>query len=168
MSDGVTIEFNSAELEEFFTQLPVHLQKKAFLPALRKGGNEITKSIRRNLPPYLKKFKIAVSQKALKGSMPAILVGIFGRKATYINRRGQKWDPYMLLYWHNYGTLSNRSSSHKFQYSRRKVSADRRGGIRPLLFFEKSVNQSIGLAEDKIAESFQSEFDKFLVKKGFK
>lgn len=168
MSEFAHIAFDSKDLEEFFSGLPPKLQKQALLPALRKGGNVITAAIRRGLPPYLKKFKIAVSQKALKGSMPAIMVGLFGRKASYINKRGQKWDPYMLLYWHNYGTLARRSPSHNFQYSRRRVSRDWRGGIRPELFFEKSVSQSIDKAEDKIVESFQGEFDKFLVKKGFK
>lgn len=153
------------ELQGFLQNHTKELDKTV-IGSLIKGSREIKKDIIANMPGNLQKFKPIVTHKALtKSSNPSLVVGIFGRRLSYTNRRGVKWDPFMLEYWANYGTLANRDKGHLFQSSRREKSKDWRGGIRAQHFFERgtesSVENALKIASedmDNIIESLSKKF----------
>jgi hypothetical protein len=117
-----------------------------------------------SLPGKLKGMRSAIKIKSGKGESMTLAVGVFRGTGIYLNRRGQKWDPYMLLYWHNYGTLSNRASRHWFQYNRRRVSRRWRGGIMPGMFIERAWQSSAAEAQRIFEQTYEIEHNKFLEK----
>lgn len=168
MMDNLQIEVQDKELTQFFAGLPNRMAKKPMVTTMRKGAALVNKEIRNSMPGNLKKFKSILGAKTARSATPVLAVGFFGRKVQFINRRGQKWDAWQLVYWHNYGTMANRDASHKFVSSRRQKSANKRGGIRPLRFFDKAVNRALPQAERKIMDEFGNEIDKFAKKYGFR
>ena len=141
---------------------------KTVIGSLIKGSREIKKDIIANMPGNLQKFKPIVSHKALtKTSNPSLVVGIFGRKLSYINRRGVKWDPFMLEYWANYGTLANRDKGHPFQSSRRDKSKGWHGGIRAQHFFERGTESSIESALKIASDDMENIIESVAKKYGF-
>lgn len=164
MTDRIQIQ-GIDELTSFLQNHPKELDKSV-LQSLNKGSRTIMKEIVSRMPGNLQKFKSIVSSKPLtKSSNPTVLVGVFGRKLIFVNRRGVKWDPFMLVYWANYGTMANRDGSHAFQSSRRSVSRNKKGGIKPLNFFEKAIDSSmdsaLNVATDDIGKTMNIVASKF-------
>jgi len=162
----VTFEIKHQDkLDDIFEKLPAQYAKKPVIATFRKGANEVKKAMRSELPGYLKVTKKIISAKAGKSkNYPSLSVGFFGRKAIYVNSKGQQWDPFMLVYWHNYGTLANRQPGHPFKKARKAKSSNMQGGIRPRLFVEKAIQASHQKALQVVENEFEDQLMKFLKK----
>jgi hypothetical protein len=142
--------------------------RKPVVAAFRKAAVPVRNAMIQNLPSALKPLKKVLKIKPGKGKSMTLAVGFFGKQGMYQNKKGQLWDPYMLIYWHNYGTLAKRSTEHSFQNARRKPSSLWKGGIKAGMFVEKAVEQSIGEAQKVFETSYLTEHEKFLIKRAAK
>ncbi len=155
------------QLTDFLTEHPKELNKTA-IQSLMKGSNVLKKEIVNQMPASIKALKPIVASKALTNSdNPNILVGIFGKRMFYVNRRGKKWDAFYLAYWQNYGTLANRDPGHLFIKGRRKVSQSWRGGIRPNRFFDRAIDSSFESALSVAEQDLNKIIDDLSAKYGF-
>ena len=169
MEAAITMDIQDNNLIEFFNGLDMRVSKKPILATLRKGATEVKKELRSGLPSNLKKFKAIISSKTARSmQIPSIAVGFYGRKVYFVNKRGVKWDAYMIVYWANYGTLSNRDGGHTFKKGRRSVSSKWKGGLNAQRFVENSMDRSIPKAETKIIDEFGNIIDKWAQKNGFR
>lgn len=169
MVEGINIEINDSNLNQFFAALPNKVGPKTMVAIARKGATAVNGELRKAMPGNLKKFKSILGAKASRRKDVAMVAaGYYGNKVRYVNRRGEPWDAWMLVYWHNYGTLANRDPSHKFQYARRKKSVAWSGGIRPTHFFEKGIAAGSPKAEKKMIENANQIIDKAAKKYGFR
>lgn len=163
-----TVEIEGIETLDSFLKNHSKELDKTVLDSLVKGSREVRNDVVSRMPANLKKFESIFGTKKLpKAAIPSVLVGFFGRKMNYINKRGVKWDAFMLVYWQNYGTMANRDSSHDFQSARRTISRNKKGGIKPLNFWDNGVNTSYETALDKSAEDVEKTIDQLSVKYGF-
>ena len=138
MADQIKID-GLDSLDDFIQNHTKELDKTVSL-SLAKGARVVNKAILNAMPGNLQKFKPILSVKTYnKGKSPAVLLGFFGRKMYYVNRRGVRWDSFFMVYWQNFGTMANRDSSHQFITARRKKTKTYSGGIRPSNFFERGV-----------------------------
>jgi hypothetical protein len=149
-------------------EMPEDGYRKPVIAAFRKAAQPVKEAMANNLPSSLSPLKKVLKISPGKGKSMTLAVGFFGRQGMYRNRRGVMWDPYMLLYWHNYGTLANRSPEHSFQNPRRKPSVNWKGGIGAGLFVERAVDQSMPEAEKIFESSYLTEHQKFLEKRAAK
>ena len=155
------------ELTEFLKEHPKELNKSA-IQSLTKGSAVLKKSIISMMPSNIRMFKPIVASKQLgKEDNPTLLVGIFGKKLFYSNKRGLKMDAFYLAYWNNYGTLANRDSSHAFVFGRRKKSVSKTGGIRPSRFFDRAVDASMEAALNVASDDLNNVVDQLASKFGF-
>lgn len=83
------------------------------------------------------KFRKIVKYKLMSGRSPAIKFGFFGTKGE--TPAGGKVPVWFKAYWKNYGTLDSRFPGHAFERKRKQATKKWRGGIMPVLFFERSV-----------------------------
>lgn len=151
-------------LVHIFRDMPEDGYAKPVRAAFRKAAVPVRRAMIQSLPSRLQGAKSIIKIKPGKGRSMTLSVGVFGRQGVYMNRRGKGWDPYMLLYWHNYGTLSNRAPGHSFGYRRKKPSLNWRGGIRPGLFIDRAVESTIGEALKIFEKAYLEEHTKFLEK----
>ena len=94
-----------------FDQAPDNLLKLV-KRALKEGGKEAAKEIRKAMP---RRFKRLVSYKVVKGTLSGdtyALVGAFNKVKSGTNEP----DDWFKAYWKNYGTLTHRDKNHKFDY----------------------------------------------------
>ena len=151
-----------------FRETPEDGHRKPVIAAFRKAAEPVKKAMIANLPADLTPLKKVIDIKAGKGKSMTLAVGAYGRKMMYRNSRGVIWDPYMLLYWHNYGTLANRNDEHSFQKPRRKPSLNWKGGIKAGLFFERAIDQSLPEAQRTFESSYEVSHQKFLEQRAAK
>jgi len=83
------------------------------------------------------KFRKIVKYKFMKGRNPAIKFGFFGTKGE--TSEGENVPTWFKAYWKNYGTLDRRFAGHKFERERKLKTKNWTGGVKPVLFFERSV-----------------------------
>lgn len=145
-------------------KMPEDGYRKPVIAAFRKAAAPVRDAMVKNLPSNLKKLKKVIKIKPGKGKSITLAVGAFANQGMYRNRRGQNWDPYMLLYWHNYGTLQGRDPNHSFKYKIRRTSAKKTGGLRAGLFFERAVETSMPQAEKIFEKAYAEEHEKFLMR----
>ena len=136
--------------------------RKAVIAGFKKAAQPVRKAMIANLPPSLSGLKKIIKVKPGRGKSMTLSVGAFGRQALYRNSRGQSWDPGQLIYWFNYGTLSNREASHTFKTPRKKGTADRKGGLVAGLFMEKAWAESQGETQKTFEETADKEAVKWL------
>lgn len=166
---AIHMDISDAEqLVSFLETLPSKVAKKPLVAILRKGANEVKKELRRELPSNMKKFKAIIGAKATRGFNTGLTVGFYGRKVYFEIRQRTKWDSYFLVYWANYGTLSNRDASHKFKKGRRAVSSSWKGGIKAGGFVERGMERGTPKAEQKIEQEFYNVVDAWASKHGFR
>jgi hypothetical protein len=166
---GANVKFDGfGNLVTIFREMPDDGYRRPVVAAFRKAALPVKQAMASGLPPNLKQFSKVIKIKPGKGKSMTLAVGFFGRQGVYVNHKGQKWDPYMLLYWHNYGTLANRSGEHQFQNARRKPSLSWMGGIKSALFVEKAIDSSMPQAEKVFETAYITEHEKFLQKKSSK
>ena len=93
--------------------------------ALKEGGKEAAKEIRKAMP---RRFKRLVSCKVVKGTLSgdySALVGAFNKVKSGTNEP----DDWFKAYWKNYGTLTHRDKNHKFDYPIKKLNHRRRNEV---------------------------------------
>lgn len=167
MGDHVRIDIDS-QVENMFRNWKDPVKKKVLVGCYRKGATIIKRELYNALPSEFKQFKSVLKAKSMKGKNIGLWVGFYAKSVKYVNKRSQVWDAYFLLYWQNYGTLQNRSKSNQFKTAIRSKSKRKKGGLKPLEFYEKGTSESIiDRAGIKAVESFEKEFDRFLKKNGF-
>lgn len=164
---GFTLE-GSENLHRIFREYEENGYRKPIKAAFRKAGVPVKKAMIASLPSELKGLAKVIKVVTYKGDPPAVGVGPFGRGQIYVNSRGVKWNPFMLLYWHNYGTLANRDQGHSFFRRRNKRTASFQGGIKAGKFFERAWEQSKGQALTIFEKSYDEEVVKFLEKNAYK
>ena len=93
--------------------------------ALKEGGKEAAKEIRKAMP---RRFKRLVGSKVVKGTLSGdtyALVGAFNKGAKDSKERSDWYK----AYWKNYGTLTRRDKSHKFDEPIKKLDHKRRNEV---------------------------------------
>jgi len=107
-----------------FDQAPQNLLK-VVRQALKDGGKQAAKEIRRAMP---RRFKRLVSCKVVRGSLTgdwSALVGAFNK----VKSGTDEPSDWFKAYWKNYGTLARRDKNHKFDYPIKKLSRKRRNEV---------------------------------------
>jgi hypothetical protein len=167
MSDSRFTIYGADNLQKMFRDFPDFGLK----PAVNKGFVEASKPVKgamaSMLPSYLKTMTKVIKGKAGKGKNITYITG-FWNEGKYINRRGQSWNPYQLLYWHNYGTMANRDPGHDFINPRKPKTSSRKGGIRPKFFVERAWDKSAGWAQKAFEESAEKSIDNFFSQRAFR
>lgn len=149
-------------LNRVLEQYPEMAVRRPLLYSFRKAAVPIRRAMQSSLPSYISPVKKALAIRAAKDL--TVSVGFWAKRGIYRNRRGQEWDPYQLVYWHNYGTLSSRASSHTFKTPRRKKTAAYKGGIKPRFFVETAVTASLGEAQRIFESTFDAQVTAWLEK----
>ena len=131
-----------------FDQAPKNLVK-VVKTAMRAGGKQAAKEIRRAMP---RRFKRLVTSKVVKGRVSKdwnALVGAFNK----VKNGGNEPDDWFKAYWMNYGTLTKRSRAHKFDYPIKNLHRKRRNevGQPAKMFYDKSI----GPAQDAFIRAFR-------------
>ena len=135
-----------------FDKAPSNLLK-VVKQALRDGGKQAAKEIRKAMP---RRFKRLVSCKVVKGSVSgdwSALVGAFNK----IQSGTDEPSDWFKAYWKNYGTLTHRDKSHKFDYPIKPdhwaAAKRRRNNVgQP---HENFYDGAIGPAQDAFLRAFQ-------------
>lgn len=156
MNGAIDIQIEGAEnLKQIFEQMHPTLKAQVVNRLFVRAAKPIKKAMISNLPGYLNKAKAIVKvRKGKNKEYPSLSVGFYRRVAEYTNSRGKRWDPLMLVYWHNYGTLANRDAGHKFIKPRKKISAKWRGGIMPGRFVDRAIEAGMPQAQKIIDDDF--------------
>ena len=163
------VTFTGTEnLKKIFREFPEGGYRKPIMAAFRKAAIPVQKAMKSNLPANLKGAAKTIRAVPYKGKDPGLGVGVFSKGSLYQNRRGQNWNPWMLIYWHNYGTLANRDSQHSFSNPRRSPSSGWRGGIKAGRFIDKAWESSKGQAQRVFEENVEKEINKFFEKNALK
>lgn len=156
------------ELLKMFKDFPEGGYRKPILASFRKAAVPVKKAMIAGLPPNIAAMKKAIKVVPYKGKDPELGVGAFKKGMMYQNRRGQNWNPYMLIYWFNYGTLSKRASDHQFLKARTKKSSGWKGGIEAGKFIEKAwesnKDQALKIFEETVDKEIVKFFEKYAVK----
>lgn len=131
-----------------FDRAPSNLLK-VVRTALKEGGRQAAKEIRKAMP---RRFKRLVSCKVVKGALSgdlSALVGAFNR----VKSGTDEPSDWFKAYWKNYGTLTRRDRSHKFDNPVKKQTARRRNNVgQPA---ENFYDPSIGPAQDAFLRAFE-------------
>ena len=135
-----------------FDQAPKNLLK-VVRKALKDGGRQAAKEIRKAMP---RRFKRLVSYKVVKGAVSgdwSALVGAFNK----IQSGTDEPSDWFKAYWKNYGTLTHRDKSHKFDYPIKPdhwaAAKRRRNNVgQP---HENFYDGAIGPAQDAFLRAFQ-------------
>ena len=131
-----------------FDKAPSNLLK-VVKQALRDGGKQAAKEIRKAMP---RRFKRLVSCKVVKGSVSgdwSALVGAFNKAKSGTDEP----DDWFKAYWKNYGTLTHRDKSHKFDYPIKHLNRKRRNEVGQQ--HENFYDGSIRSAQDAFLRAFQ-------------
>lgn len=159
----VTIEFTGVEnLQEIFNKLPEKYAKKPVQAAMRKAAKPFITATKSNLPSRLSSLKKIISIVNNKGA--GITAGVLSKKGMVTLKDKKNYDAFFPVYWSNYGTYANRDSSHKFVQKRKAKTANRRGGIVPLRFVEKSWDATKAQAEEIAQKELVTQTEKYLQK----
>lgn len=131
-----------------FDQAPANLLK-VVKTALREGGKQAAKEIRKVMP---RRFKRLVSQKVVKGALSndwSVLVGAFNKAKSGTDEP----DDWFKAYWKNYGTLARRDPGHNFDYPIKRLNRKRRNEVgQPAEHF---YDGSIAAAQAAFLRAFQ-------------
>jgi hypothetical protein len=135
-----------------FDRAPSNLLK-VVKQALRDGGKQAAKEIRKAMP---RRFKRLVSCKVVKGSVSgdySALIGAFNK----VKSGTSEPDDWFKAYWKNYGTLTHRDPSHKFDYPIKPDhwAAAKRRRNRVGQPHENFYDGAIGPAQDAFLRAFQ-------------
>jgi hypothetical protein len=169
MSTVIALQ-GSENLRNIFKDFPEKAYRRPVIKAFRKAAEPVKKAMSNSLPSNLKNLNKVIKIKPGKGKSMTLAVGFFANEGIYRNSKGQKWDPYQLALWHNYGTLdwrANRFYSFKTPV-RRKIKSGSMAGIRPLLFVERGWQKSKGEAQRIFEDTADKEIVSFFEKEAAK
>jgi hypothetical protein len=156
----------SENLKTIFRELSEKGYRQPVIAAFRKAAKPVANAMAANLPKSLSNLKKIIRTKPGRGKSMILTVGFTGGIAKFTNSRGQFWDPYQIALWHNYGTLDWRANRF-YQFKtpvRRKTSSESMQGLKPKLFVERGVDQSMPEAQRVFESEFEKESIKFLEK----
>jgi hypothetical protein len=154
-------------LKRMFSEFEQEAYRKPVIRCFKKAALPAKKAMIAAVPESLSPIKKIIRIKAFPKDM-SLWVGAFKRQGVYVNKANQKWDPFQLAYWHNYGTMANRDPSHRFASPRRNKTSSRMGGIKPLRFIEKGWDQSQGQVLKIYEENIDKEVTKFFKDRALK
>ena len=134
---------------------------KVVKAAMREGGKEAAKEIRKAMP---RRFKRLVTHKVKKNRVTGnwdATVGAFNK----VKGSGKERDDWFKAYWKNYGTLSRRDPGHKFDNPIKNLHKKRRNevGQQAENFYDEAIlpakeaffrafSESVKAQEDKLKE----------------
>ena len=98
----------------------------------------------------------------------AVSTGVWSDKGAVKHRSSRSKKPvrvFSLIYWRNYGTLSNRNPMHRFVRSRRPKSRDWKGGIVGTGNIEKAWESIKGAVVNNLPAEARKAFEKYLLKR---
>lgn len=136
--------------------------KKIVDKAFKEGGKVASRSVRQKTPKRWKKLVRYKVEKSLRGNTSA-LIGYFNSSR---GTRGKKEMPdWFKAYWKNYGTLSHRDPSHKFD-NPIKPHVKRRNNVGqyPEHFFETAMERMEDAFMQKVEEVLKANEDQILSK----
>jgi hypothetical protein len=136
-----------------FDQAPKNLVK-VVRTALRKGGSQAAKEIRKAMP---RRFKRLVSSKVVKGAVSgdySALIGAFNK----VKSGTSEPDDWFKAYWRNYGTLTRRDPGHQSDYPIKHLNRKRRNEVGQDA--EKFYDKSIAPAQSAFLRAFQDSIKK--------
>jgi hypothetical protein len=163
----VTIEFTGTEnLQEIFNKLPEQYAKKPVQAAFRKAAKPFVAAVRSNLPSRLSSLQKIIN--VVNNKSAGITAGVLSKKAMVTLKDKREYDAFFPVYWSNYGTYARRDPGHKFAQKRKAKTANRKGGIVPLRFVEKSWDQTKAQVEEIAQRELITQTDKFLQKYAIK
>lgn len=119
--------------------------------AMREGGKAASRVIRAKTPA---RWRRLVGYKVSKGQLSGNTYALVG----YFNKGKSKGtagaiDDWFKAYWKNYGTLTHRDKSHKFDYPIKHLNRKRRNEVgQP---HENFYDGAIGPAQDAFIRAFQ-------------
>lgn len=131
-----------------FDQAPKNLLK-VVKTAMKDGGKQAAKEFRKVMP---RRFKRLITNKVVKGSVSgdySALIGAFNR----VKSGTEEPDDWFKAYWKNYGTLTHRDKSHKFDYPIKHLNRKRRNEVGQQ--HENFYDGAIGPAQDAFLRAFQ-------------
>jgi hypothetical protein len=149
----------AGRMVQIFKEFPQEGFYKPVREGFKKAALPVKKAMISKLPSEIKAVKKAIIIKQSRRSL-VTNVGVYAKQGVYVNRRGERWDPWTLAYWFNYGTYANRSPLHSFQSPRRGRSRNKPGGIRPEFFIEDAWEAS----KDMAAAELEKYWADYLVK----
>lgn len=144
------------ETTAVFDKLRREYPSKVVAAGLRKASKPYTRAVKSVVTPAQAKLvKVKVYTKT---KQPLMYVGLSASKYA------SEW---FKVYWQNYGTLSNRDTSHKFLYARKKRTKRWKGGIRSTKSIEKAwrdsktqVTSAIAIEMRKAAIAYENKIKK--------
>lgn len=171
---GITFKMEGAEqLARMFNELPEKFSKKVLIVTLRKGGGIINAEIKKEVPSKIKGVSAALSVGVIdRDETPSVIAGFFRNRRYFSNKTGakrrvdllqkgkRKFDAATIAYWFNYGTMANRSGTHRFRTPRRGPRSSASGGLKAELFFQKGVLAGFKKANESITKDFDNIFMK--------
>lgn len=155
----------SDNLIRVLREFPEEGFRKPVMAGFRKAAVPVKKAMVDSVPDRIKSVKAAIKVKQSRRGL-VMDIGFRAKAGVYRNSRGKDWDPYQLAYWFNYGTYANRSPFHEFKKARGRLSNTRKGGIRPDLFVEGAVENSLPQAAAELEKEWALQIQKLCDKYG--
>ena len=145
IESGIRINVKSEgvqELIETLERLPAKVAMRPLRATLRKAAKPLEQEAKNNLPAKLSELKPVITTKNMR-SFAGVKTGVYTKRAVVMlgeNGRKVEYDAYYLIYWLNYGTLSRREPTHKFQSPVRMRKKHLSPGINPRRFIQKAYD----------------------------
>ncbi|MEQ3042137.1 hypothetical protein [Odoribacter splanchnicus] len=167
MKDGIKIigmEETMAVLDQIREDFPRKVAVSAIKNSMKPFVKEIVKA--NSDVPETKKVTKSRTLRAAKDI--AVSTGVWSDKGAVKHRSSRSKKPvrvFSLIYWRNYGTLSNRNPMHRFVRSRRPKSRDWKGGIVGTGNIEKAWESIKGAVVNNLPAEARKAFEKYLLKR---
>lgn len=145
IESGIRINVKSEgvqELIETLDKLPPKVAMRPLRSTLRKAAKPLEQEAKNNLPAKLSELKPVITTKNMR-SFAGVKTGVYTKRAVVMlgqDERKVEYDAYYLIYWLNYGTLSRRDPTHKFQSPVRMRQKHLSPGINPRRFIQKAYD----------------------------
>ena len=155
MSKPVTIEFEGDySLEQILTKLPSQYGKKLMHNIFAKAARPFVTSLRSEFNGSAKKGVTTVRGKS--NDVPALWAGLVRTSSNSFS--------YQKAYWKNFGTLENRMQGYPFLNTRKRKTANWKGGVKPISAVDRIWNLKAAECESIIEKDAEVETVKFLNK----
>lgn len=169
MGSGITVK-GIEETMSFLDELRRDYPRKVVVSAMKNAQKPFVKEIiarNSDIPEIKKEAKSRTIRRT--GKDVVVASGIWGGEssATHISSKGkQPMRVFHLVYWRNYGTLSNRNTLHRFVRSRKHKSARWSGGIAAEKSIEKAWEKTKSMVINNLPIEAKKAAEKYLAKRG--
>lgn len=168
-ANGIRISVKTegvSDLIETLERLPAKVAIRPLRATLRKAAKPLEMEAKNNLPAKVSELKSVITTKNMR-SFAGVKTGVYTKRAVVmLGNEGRKvqYDAYYLLYWLNYGTLSRRDPTHKFQSVVRSRKEHLSPGIHPRRFIQKAYDSKgaevVKYAEDNLLKDAEKFLDR--------